>query len=163
MSLITIIYITKIDLQEQKRLLHLFARLDEDSKFNIFYEQKVFFHKLKSKYKNIDNKKLSYASFILAIKEYENAIDQDKLKAIKFKNQYSKVDINEKLNVVLSVILNLRDNEKYTYRNIAKYLKKYHKIDVVHSTIYNFYIKNKGKENVKWSNWRTRKRKSRNC
>ena len=136
------ISITQLDSSEQKRLIHLVARLDESSRVDVFDNHKTIFHKLKSKYIDIENKTLSYCSFILSVKEFESSINIDKLRSIKFENQYKKVDVNEKLTTVLSVILELRDNQKYTFRSISKYLKKYYKIDVVHSTIYKFYKKN---------------------
>lgn len=136
--------ITQLDGKEQKRLSHLFARLNELLRVEIFENQRTIFHKLKSKNIDIENNTITYCSFILAIKEYESNVNLDELRSIKFKNQYKKIDINEKLSTVASVIIQLKDKQNFTYRNIAKYLKKNHRIDVAHSTIFRFYHQIKG-------------------
>ncbi len=136
--------ITQLDSNEQKRLSHLFARLNEFLRVEIFENQRTIFHKLKSKNIDIENNTITYCSFILAIKEYESNVNLDELRSIKFENQYKKIDINEKLSTVVSVIIQLKEKQNFTYRDIAKYLKKNHRIDVAHSTIFKFYNRIKG-------------------
>ena len=137
--------ITQLDSKDQKRLLHLFARLNELLRVEIFENQRTIFHKIKSKYIDIENNTIGYCSFILAIKEFESNVNFDELQSIKFENQYRKIDINEKLSTVVSVIIQLREKQNFTYRDIAKYLKKNHRINVAHSTIFRFYNQIKDK------------------
>lgn len=137
--------ITQLDSKEQKRLSHLFARLNELLRVEIFENQRTIFHKIKSKYIDIENNTIGYCSFILAIKEFESNVNFDELQSIKFENQYRKIDINEKLSTVVSVIIQLREKQNFTYRDIAKYLKKNHRINVAHSTIFRFYNQIKDK------------------
>jgi hypothetical protein len=137
--------ITQLDSNEQKRLLHLFARLNEQLRVEILDSQKDTFHKLKFNYIEVENKKLSYCAFVLSIKEFQNNVNLDELRSIKFENQYKKIDVNEKLSTVVSVFIQLREKQNFTYRDIAKYLKKNHRIDVAHSTIFRFYNQIKDK------------------
>ena len=69
--------ITQLDSNEQKRLLHLFARLNEQLRVEILDSQKDTFHKLKFNYIEVENKKLSYCAFVLSIKEFQNNVNLD--------------------------------------------------------------------------------------
>lgn len=140
--------ITKMSQNSQNKFLRVFARVDIDTKLQILKEQKVIFHRIKNDY-DLSNEILTLASLILAIQNIVNRLDNTKLNVIKLKNHiiYHKQSKRDKLLGYWSIVLKLKENENFSFRQIAKYLTKYHKFEVAHSTIFNLYyeLKNNNK------------------
>lgn len=124
--------ITKMSLQMQAQNLKIFARIDTEYKMEILNQQKVIFHKLKEIHKNTINSILTLCSLLLAIKL---VVTDETEKIICIKKNKRKSSKREKLLDVWAIIRNLKYKNKLSFREIKKYLKKYHKIEVAHSTL----------------------------
>lgn len=133
---------------EQQQHLRLFSRISIEERCQILEKQKKIFHKLNES-KQYDKTSLSYCSLIIAINQFANDHDEMQLKAKVFINKTRKTKKKEILSTYLSIILKLKDEENYTFRQISDYLKSFYKFEVSHSTIYKFYTKIKGGNNVK--------------
>lgn len=129
--------LTKLSMEQQNQKLRLFARVGVENKLKILQLQKQIFHQMKSLHTDVVNEILTLASLITAIlKEFENS-DEVELKSLIFraKNARKKAK-REKILELWAVIKTLKIDEQMSFRDIAKYLKKYHKFDVAHSTLF---------------------------
>lgn len=139
--------LTMQDELEQKRSLLVFTRLDYSNRCMVMKTQKTLFHQLKDKNIEVSHEILQYCSHIIAIKLHtSNNLDEFRIRAQNFKTKtIRRTNKKEKLATLFSVIKELREKENFTFRQISSYLKKYHKLKVVHSTIHSFYMSNKEK------------------
>lgn len=158
--------ILKINDEEQKSLLRHLPRLSLEQRFEIFPLHNSFLHKLRQK-QNIPLSVLSYAALILAIEVYVDGIKElnklnitemslDEIREISSKKakvflakQYRVQSKREKLISYWSIVVTLRKDEKYSFRQISAYLKKYHKFEISYNSIYAAWQKlenNKSKE-----------------
>lgn len=130
--------ITKMNQETQNQMIRTFIKLDVSVKVDIFKEQKVIFHKLKNIHFITDNSILTYASFVLAVEVVIKNTNQVNLKAIKLrtKNAKKQNQKREKLLSYWSVVKTLKLEQNYSFREISDYLRKYHRLEVSYSLIY---------------------------
>lgn len=126
--------ITKMHMEQHNQLLRFFSRVDLSTRLKVFQVQKEIFFKLKNLHKDMDNTVLSYSSLIVSILvERRNTNKNAKIfKAKKFRRSLKREKILEKL----AIIKSLKNDEKLSFRQIATYLRKYHKLNVSYSTIH---------------------------
>ena len=79
--------ITKLSKESQNQKLRLFAKLDLNTKLEIFDNHKIIFHTLKNIHKNKDteNSILSYCAFLLSLNNFQKNTTEETIKIIKFK------------------------------------------------------------------------------
>ncbi len=144
--------ITKISNEKEQQLLRNFSRLELKDKLEILDTQKSIFHQFKQNHKDIANNILTYCSLILALDE---TIKSDKKLDIKALNiKHKNLRQNNKREKILerwAIVKTLKIEQNMSFRQIAIYLKKYHKLNVAHSTIYEMWNElestNKGRKN----------------
>jgi hypothetical protein len=139
--------LTKFSDLQQKTLLRAFARSSVELRVDVFKLQKNIFYELREKNKEQKLEIISYCSFILAIEKIfetdENIKREFKLKQ-KIKNSKK-----EKLLSCWAIILKLKNEQSYSFRDIAKYLKKYHKFEISHGSIFQAWQNIEGKNDEK--------------
>jgi hypothetical protein len=129
--------ITKLNLESQNQRLRLFARVDLKTKLQILQFQKQLFHKLKSAHSDVDNSILTLSSLILAIDAVAKELDDVNLNAIKLRGKNNKVKIKrQKVLGYWAIVRTLKLEQNMSFRDIATYFAKYHKLEVSYSTIY---------------------------
>jgi hypothetical protein len=129
--------ITKFSLEVQNQKLRLFARVDLEMKLQILQLQKQLFHKLKNTHSDVDNATLTLTSLILAIEAIVNQIDNINLNAIKLRSKNNKsTKKRQKLLGYWAIVRTLKVDQNMSFRDIATYFAKYHKLEVSYSTIY---------------------------
>ena len=129
--------ITKLNLESQNQRLRLFAKVDITTKLKILASQKEQFYKLKSVYCDIDNTVLTLSSLILAIDAIEKEFDDVNLKAIKLRAKNSKTKVKrQKVLGYWAIVRTLKLEQNMSFRDIATYFAKYHKLEVSYSTVY---------------------------
>jgi hypothetical protein len=122
---------------EQKVILRVFVKLPIESKIEIFENNRSVFFKLREEEHHISLSTLSYVSLIMSIRQYRNDIDNvDKniihIRSKSLRNQ-PKRDI---LIGKWSLVKELKNEKNLSLRQICRYLKKYHKIEVATSTLH---------------------------
>lgn len=129
--------ITKLNLESQNKILRLFVRIDLKTKLQILQLQKQMFHQLKSAYSDVDNSILTLSTLILAIDEVVKELEVVNFNAIKLrtKNRKSKIK-RQKIIGYWAIVRTLKLEQNMSFRDIAAYFTKYHKIEVSYSTIY---------------------------
>lgn len=129
--------LTKTSDEKQRQLLRNFSRLSLEIKLQIFDLQKSIFHRLKQTHNDVANNLLTYCSLIESIDNTIKLNEKLDIKAltIKHKNQ-RKAHKREKILELWAIVKTLKIEQKMSFRDISKYLKKYHKFDVAHSTIF---------------------------
>jgi len=126
--------------EEQKKALRIFSKMPLESRVKVFEWHKKKFYSFKDKYNNTDMSILSYASFIFAVNQYVSDIsDLDKNTLDLRTKSIHKFAKREKLLMKWALIKELKNVKGLSFRQIAKYLKKYHKLEVVHSTVYDLW------------------------
>lgn len=129
--------ITKLNLESQNQRLRLFARVDLQTKLQILQLQKQLFHKLKSAHSDVDNTILTLSSLILAIDAVVKELDDINLNAIKLRGKNNKAKIKrQKVLGYWAIVRTLKLEQNMSFRDIATYFAKYHKLEVSYSTIY---------------------------
>ena len=129
--------ITKFSLELQNQNLRLFARVDLQTKLQILQLQKQLFHKLKSAYSDVDNTILTLSSLVLAIDAVSKELDEINLNAIKLRGKNNKAKIKrQKVLGYWAIVRTLKLEQNMSFRDIATYFAKYHKLEVSYSTIY---------------------------
>lgn len=154
-------FMTKISIDDRQKSLRWLSRQNDLVIYDVFKLQKSHFHRLKSQNIDDDLLLLSAASLFLALKEVismSNPVKRknrsadfgflrqiSKNRAKQFRKPRQKIKFEKLLNLQ-SVVITLIEAEKYSYRNVSKYLEKYHKFEVSHTTIGDFYVELKGGE-----------------
>ncbi len=129
--------ITKLNFESQNQRLRLFAKVDITTKLKILTSQKQLFHKLKSAYSDVDNTILTLSSLILAIDSVAKELDDVNLNAIKLRGKNNKAKIKrQKVLGYWAIVRTLKLEQNMSFRDIATYFAKYHKLEVSYSTIY---------------------------
>lgn len=129
--------LTKMSIETQNQRLRLFAKVDIVTKLKILQYQKQLFHKLKATYGDVDNSILTLSSIVLAVDTIVKELDGVNLNAMKLRSKSIKKKIKrEKLLGYWAVVRTLKLEQHMSYRQIAQYLKKYHRLDVAHSTVF---------------------------
>ncbi len=159
--------ILKMNDEEQRSFLRHFSRFSINQRVEILPLHNSIFHKLRQKH-NVPVNILSYIALILAIEVHLNEskslnklnindMSLDEIREISSKK--AKVFLEKQLRVkskrdqlisYWAVVKTLKNNEKYSFRLIAAYLKKHHKFEVTYGSIYNLWVEledNKGKNN----------------
>ena len=126
--------------EEQKSILRAFASIPLESKVIIMELNRDVFYPLKQENKDVPLPILSYVAMILAIEKYRaqtSKLDKNiiNVRAKSFRKQPKR----EKLLGKWAIIKSLKNDEGLSFRQIATYLQKYHKLSVVHSTIYDMW------------------------
>ena len=129
--------IVKMNQQSQNQKLRLFAKVDITTKLKILDLQKQLFHKLKNAHSDVDNTILTLSSLILAVNSVEKEFDDVNLKAIKLRAKNSKTKVKrQKVLGYWAIVRTLKLEQNMSFRDIATYFAKYHKLEVSYSTIY---------------------------
>ena len=129
--------ITKLNQESQNQKLRLFAKFDIQTKLKIIVNQKQLFHKLKQKYSDVDNNILTLSSLILAIYSVVKELDDVSFNAIKLRSKNNKNKIKrEKLLSYWGIVITLKLEQNMSFRDIATYFGKYHRLEISYSTIY---------------------------
>ena len=140
--------ITKFSLEMQNQNLRLFARVDLQTKLQILQLQKQLFHKLKNTHSDIENTILTLSSLILAVDSVVKELDDVNLNAIKLRGKNNKSKIKrQKVLGYWAIVRTLKLEQSMSFRDIATYFAKYHKIEVSYSTIYELW--NELENNIK--------------
>jgi len=159
--------IVKINEDEQNALLRIFSRLPTNEKIEVMADHRKLVYKLKQMHDEISVSILSYAALIMAVQVYKT--NQDKLNRLNISDlslneireitamrtklflqkQFRRQSKREYLLNYWSVVRTLKIDEQVSFRKIAIYLKKYHKLDVSYSLIAKTWteIEKKDKEN----------------
>lgn len=129
---------TKLPKDVQSQRLRQFAKVDISTKLKILDLQKQKFHHLKSLYREEENNVITLASLVLAIDFRMKEMGDTDLKVSKLKQaSYVKRSLKkEKLLCYWGIVRDLKLNKNLSFREIASYLKRYHKFEIVHSSIY---------------------------
>ena len=129
--------ITKINLESQNQNLRLFARVDLQTKLQILQLQKQLFHKLKNNNSDVDNNILTLSALILAIDSVVKELDDVNFNAIKLRGKKNtNKSKREKLLSYLAIVRTLKLEKNMSFRDIATYFGKYHRLEISYSTIY---------------------------
>jgi hypothetical protein len=142
--------IVKMNQQSQNQKLRLFAKVDITTKLKILTSQKQLFHKLKSVHTDLDNPILSLSSLVLAIDSVAKELDHVNLNAIKLRGKNNKAKIKrQKVLGYWSIVRTLKLEQNMSFRDIATYFAKYHKLEVSYSTIYELWNELENKIQIK--------------
>lgn len=126
--------------EEQKAILRSFIKMPLESRVKTMEESRAIFYLLKEKNKDIALQLLSYGSLILAIAKQQDATDDVKKHTVAIRSKsYRKQPKRDKLLSKWALIKSLKNDENLSFRQIATYLQKYHKLSVVHSTIHDMW------------------------
>ena len=133
--------ITKLSLEQQNQQLRLFAKVDLATKLKILEYQKQLFHKLKNIQGDAHNAMLTLVSLIIAVENITKELDIVKINAVKLRGKNARQKAKrQKLLGLWSVVRTLKLEQNMSFRQIAEYLKKYHKFEVAHSTVYELWV-----------------------
>lgn len=134
--------------EEQKASLRKFIKLSIDEKIEVFEIQRDTFYKIKQVNKDVSIHVLSYVAHIKAINKYHSDVKNIDRFAAKIRERtFKKQPKKDKLLGCWALVKTLKNDKNLSFRQISKYLKKYHKFEVVHSTIYDLWkeLENKKK------------------
>ncbi len=149
-KIINIEILTKMSIEIQNQQLRLFSRVDLDTKLRILDHQKQLFHKLKSAYGDVDNAVLTLSALVLAIDAVIKELDDVNLNAIKLRGKNNKAKIKrQKVIGYWAIVRTLKLEQKMSFRDIATYFAKYHKLEVSYSTIYELWNELENKIQIK--------------
>ena len=141
--------ITKLNIEAQNQKLRLFAKVDITTKLKILASQKQLFHKLKSAYSDVDNTILTLSSLILAIDTVAKELDNVNLNAIKLRGKNNKAKIKrQKVLGYWAIVRTLKLEQNMSFRDIAIYFAKYHKLEVAHTTIHGLWKELENNTNI---------------
>ncbi|WP_368031281.1 hypothetical protein [Arcobacter sp. s6] len=133
--------ITKLNQECQNQRLRLFAKVDISTKIKILALQKQLFHKLKNAHSDVDNTILTLSSLILAVNSVEKEFDDVNLKAIKLRAKNSKTKVKrQKVLGYWAIVRTLKLEQNMSFRDIATYFAKYHRLEISYSTIHALWI-----------------------
>ena len=133
--------IVKMNQQSQNQKLRLFAKVDITTKLKILDLQKQLFHKLKNAHSDVDNTILTLSSLILAVNSVEKEFDDVNLKAIKLRAKNSKTKVKrQKVLGYWAIVRTLKLEQNMSFRDIATYFAKYHRLEISYSTIHALWI-----------------------
>lgn len=129
--------LTKMGHATQNQKLRLFAKVDMKTKLKVLERQKSLFHKLKSLYTDADNAMLTLASLILVVDNVAKELGIVNINALKLQGKSVRQKTKrDRLLRYWAIIRTLKLEKNMSFRQVAQYLKKYHKLDVAHSTVY---------------------------
>ena len=124
--------------------------MPEESKIKVMSLNRDIFHPLRQNNQEVDLSTLSYVSLILSIDKYqEESSDLDKNVIEIRSNSFPKHPKKNKLLNRWALVKELREEKDLSFRQISEYLKKYHKLSIAHSTIYELWQELENKEGRK--------------
>ena len=144
---------TGISISDRQKSLKWFAKQNDLVVYEIFKLQKKHFHRFKSIYQNENPILMTHVSFLQALREYISDLEElnRKNRSTNFgylkkvsKNrakQFRKPRLSpkhEKLLNLQNVVLNLREVEGYSSRDVSAYLLKNHRFEISHTEILKF-------------------------
>jgi len=136
-----VIRLLQMSEDQQKIVIRKFSKLSFEQKMQVFSNHGKNFYALKQKKVELENAVLSYIALIQAISTYVHS-ETEIIKISKIKNGYKRSQSkSDKLIERWSLIKELKNDHKLSFREIAAYLMKYHKIKIAHSTIYDTWKK----------------------
>lgn len=136
----TVTRLLKITEEEQKAILRSFVKIPLEARVKVMEESRIIFYPLRDENRDTALQLLSYASLILAIVKYQDVTDDVKRHTVAMRSKsYRKQPKRDKLLGKWALIKSLKNDESLSFRQIAAYLQKYHKLSVVHSTIYDMW------------------------
>ena len=142
--------ITKLNQECQNQRLRLFAKVDISTKIKILALQKQLFHQLKNTHSDADNTVLTLSSLILAIDAIEKEFDDVNLKAIKLRAKNSKTKVKrQKVLGYWAIVRTLKLEQNMSFRDIATYFAKYHRLEISYSTIHALWIELENNTQIK--------------
>jgi len=132
-----IIKLTKMSAEKERQMLRSFSRLPLKNKLEVLDQHRSIFHQHKQNHQNIANNILTYVSLVLAVDRIISSNEKLDIKAlaIKLKNQ-SQSSKRDKIMEKWAIVKTLKIEQNMSFRQISIYLKKYHKLSVVHSTLH---------------------------
>lgn len=151
---ISIERLLKISSYQQSAYLRYFGRTDLVTRIKILTDKTEQFHKLRKDNGSVEKSVLEYCALVMTIQknhDEEQSLRQKSFggmeieeirivsqkKADQFIRKIKKSDPKrEKMLGYWAVIRTLKLEQEFSFRQIALYLKKYHKFAVAHSTIY---------------------------
>ena len=147
--------ITRTNENKRNALVRSFSRLSTDHQVTIMSNHRTLLYRLQQKYHDtkVPIAILSYCALIVAIQL--DKVDQEKLKKLSISDlnldeireitakrtklflqkKFRKQSKREELLNYWSVVRSLKIDEHFSFRKIAVYLQKYHKLDVSYSLI----------------------------
>lgn len=150
--------ITKMSEKQQHLALLLLAKLPIEIRLELFEKHKTVFYKLKQRHAEISPSVLSYCALLIVSLSYKN--NQEMLQQENFKNlsledilklskqriqlfKQSKQRRKLKYDLVIDhwSLIKTLVTHNISFRDISDYLKKYHRINISYSTIYQIYTK----------------------
>ncbi len=142
-----------IAISDRQKSLKWLSKQNDLIVYEVFRLQKKHFHRFKSGYPNENPILMAQVSFFQALREYISDIEDlnRKSRSTNFgylkkvsKNrakQFRKPRLNskhEKLLNLQNVVLNLRNSEGYSSRDVSAYLLKIHNFEISHTEILKF-------------------------
>ena len=122
---------------QQNQYLRYLIKLPSENKVKVMELNRNIFHSLRQVNGNVSLSILSYAALILSIKKFQNEINQVDNNALKLRaKSIRRQPQKDRVIGYWALIKTLKNNNNLSFRQIKKYLKKYHKFEVSHSVIY---------------------------
>lgn len=150
--------ITKLSEKQQRQVLLLLAKLPPEISLELFVKHKTVLYKLKQTYTGISPPILSYCALLIVLAVYKN--NQEMLQQKNFNDLSTEEILNLSMQrITLFKQSKKRRKQKYdlvldhwslietlvaqniSFRDISEYLKKYHRLEISYSTIYQVYKK----------------------
>ena len=133
----TLEVILKQTQEQQNQHLRYFVRLPIENKARVMEFNRNIFHSLRQANANTPLALLSYSSLILSIEKFKNETNEVDNNALKLRAKaIRRRPQKEKLIEHWALVKTLKNDNNLSFRQIKGYLKKYHKIDISHSVIY---------------------------
>lgn len=140
--------IVKTTEEAQKQILRKFVNLPIGSKLEIMKLNRNIFYKFREKHQDVSMEILSYASLLKAIEKFCEKQPELDLNIVKMRSKTVKKQPKQDRLLDRWALIKELKSKNLSYREVSKYLKKYHKLDVAHSTIYAMWqeLENNNKE-----------------
>jgi hypothetical protein len=144
---------SSIGIADRQKSLKWLAKQNDLIVYEVFKLQKKHFHRFKSDYPNENPILMAQVSFFQALREYISDLEDlnRKNRSTNFgymrkvskarAKQFRKPRMNpkhEKLLNLQNVVLNLRDVEGYSSRDVSAYMLKIHNFEISHTEILKF-------------------------
>lgn len=136
----TVTRLLKVTDEEQKVILRAFVKMPLESRIKVLDNNRNIFYPLKEQNKDVPIPILAYASLVLAINQYLKTTDNVDKNVLKIRTKsFRKQPKRDKLLGKWALIKSLKNDNNLSFRQISNYLKMYHRLSVVHSTIFDMW------------------------
>ncbi len=138
----------KMTEEQQKAALRKFSHLSAELKIRVLKIHGKLFYTSRQNNSDINVSVLSYIALIQAISKFIQSDVEINAENIKKTHKRSRKK-SEKLIERWSLVKELRIKKDMSFRDIANYLEKYHKLKIAHSTIFEMWqkLENEEKQN----------------